>query len=60
MNKEVRDALPRRKLSSEGEEEINRKIFPVYFHFVSALFPHAAVCGAEEEIYWKYVSTWKA
>jgi hypothetical protein len=30
--------------------------FPVYFHFVSTLFPLAAVYRAEAEIYWKYVS----
>ena len=31
--------------------------FPLNFQFVSTLFPHAAAGWAEEEIYWKYVST---
>ena len=41
-------------------EEIKRKyfscLFPVYFLFVSTLFPLAAICRVEEEIEWKYVS----
>ena len=31
-------------------------LFPVYFLFVSTLFPLAAICRVEEEIEWKYVS----